>query len=62
VLVYAFSTVQVSASTALLLAFLVDVQVLLFGLVGGCIYLSMGTKLNKNQYEVQDEQQYKSSK
>lgn len=56
VLVYAFSTVQVSASTALLLAFLVDVQVLFFGLVGGCIYLSMGTKLNKNQYEVQDEQ------
>lgn len=56
VLVFAFSTVHVSASTALLLAFLVDVQVLLFGLVGGCIYLSMGTKLTKNQCEVQDEQ------
>jgi glycosyltransferase 2 family protein len=56
VLVYAFSTVHVSASTALLVAFLIDIQVLLFGLIGGCIYLSMGTKLNKNQFEVQDEQ------
>jgi uncharacterized protein (TIRG00374 family) len=56
VLVFAFSTVHVSASTALLLAFLVDVQVLLFGLVGGCIYLSMGAKSTKKHYEVQDEQ------
>jgi uncharacterized protein (TIRG00374 family) len=48
VLVYAFSTVHVSASTSLLLAFLVDIQVLLFGLIGGCIYLSMGTKLSKH--------------
>ncbi len=41
-LVYVFSTMHVSANTSLLLAFLVDMQVLLFGLVGGCIYLTMG--------------------
>ncbi len=55
ILVYAFSTVQVSPSMSLLLAFLMDIQVLFFGLIGGCIYLAMGTKSNKNIYEVQDE-------
>lgn len=47
VLVYAFSTVHVAPSTSLLLAFLMDIQVLLFGLIGGCIYLAMGTKQHK---------------
>ena len=43
-LVYVFSTMHVPASTSLLLAFLVDMQVLFFGLIGGCIYLTMGNE------------------
>jgi glycosyltransferase 2 family protein len=43
-LVYVFSTMHVPASTSLLLAFLVDMQVLLFGLIGGSIYLTMGNE------------------
>ena len=41
-LVYIFSTIHVSSSSSLLLAFLMDTQVLLFGIIGGCIYLTMG--------------------
>jgi uncharacterized protein (TIRG00374 family) len=39
--VYIFSTVHVPAATSLLLALLMDVQVLLCGLIGGAIYLLM---------------------
>jgi glycosyltransferase 2 family protein len=42
VFVYIFSTIQVPISTSLLLVFLMDVQVLIFGAIGGCIYLAMG--------------------
>jgi uncharacterized membrane protein YbhN (UPF0104 family) len=44
--VYLFSTMHVSSATALLLALLQDAQTLLFGIIGGCIYLrlSMHTK------------------
>jgi len=42
--VYALSTVHVPAATALLLAFLLDMQALCFGLLGGCIYITMGRK------------------
>ncbi len=41
-LVYVFSTLHISSSISLLLAFLMDTQVLLFGAIGGCIYLTMG--------------------
>jgi len=41
--VYVFSTIHVAVTTSLLLAFLVDVQVLFFGAIGGCIYLTMGS-------------------
>lgn len=40
--VYMFSTVHVAPTTALLLAFMVDIQTLFFGVIGGCIYLLMG--------------------
>ena len=43
-LVYAFSIAHVPAATSLLLAFLADAQVLLFGVIGGCIYLAMDSK------------------
>lgn len=42
--VYIFSTIHIPATTSLLLALLVDAQVLFFGLIGGCIYFSMGWK------------------
>ena len=42
--VYAFSTIGVSASHALLLALLLDAQGILFGLCGGCVYLALGHK------------------
>jgi uncharacterized membrane protein YbhN (UPF0104 family) len=42
--VYALSTVHVPAATALLLAFLLDMQMLCFGLLGGWIYVTMGHK------------------
>jgi hypothetical protein len=44
-LVYAFSTAHVPAATSLLLAFLADAQVLLFGVIGGCIYLALDSKV-----------------
>ncbi len=44
-LVYVFSTIHVPSSTSLLLAFLMDTQVLLFGVIGGCIYLTMGNHI-----------------
>lgn len=39
--VYVFSTAHVSTATALLLALLMDMQVLFFGIIGGCLYLTM---------------------
>jgi len=42
--VYVFSTIHVAVTTSLLLAFLVDVQVLIFAAIGGCIYLTMGSQ------------------
>lgn len=50
-LVYVFSTMHVPASTSLLLAFLMDVQVLFFGIIGGCIYLTMGVGQSQNGKE-----------
>jgi len=43
--VYVFSTIHVAVTTSLLLAFLVDVQVLIFAAIGGCIYLTMGSRV-----------------
>ncbi|MBA2285003.1 MAG: flippase-like domain-containing protein [Ktedonobacteraceae bacterium] len=43
-LVYVLATVHVPSTTALLLGLLVDVQALLFGLIGGCIYLTISGK------------------
>ena len=42
--VFIFSTMHVSSTSALLLALLMDAQVLFFGIVGGCLYLKMGKK------------------
>jgi len=42
--VYIFSTIHIPTTTSLLIALLVDAQVLFFGLIGGCIYFSMGWK------------------
>jgi glycosyltransferase 2 family protein len=39
--VYIFATVRVPAATSLLLALLMDVQVLFFGAIGGFLYLTM---------------------
>jgi uncharacterized protein (TIRG00374 family) len=42
--VYIFSTVQVPLATSLLLAFVMDAQILLFGAIGGYMYLMMSSK------------------
>jgi uncharacterized protein (TIRG00374 family) len=42
--VYLFSTIHVPSSESLLLALLMDTQVLLFGLIGGYLYLAMSNK------------------
>lgn len=48
-----FSTVHVPSTHALLLALLMDAQVLCFGVAGGCIYVRMGgQKRNKKGIEV----------
>ena len=44
VFVYAFSIIHIPTATSLLLAFLVDLQTLLFGIIGGGIYLAMGSR------------------
>jgi len=41
-MVFVFSTVHVPAATSLLLAFVLDLEVLFFGLIGICIYFIMG--------------------
>ncbi|MDQ2713769.1 MAG: flippase-like domain-containing protein [Chloroflexota bacterium] len=43
-LVYVLATAHVPSTTALLLGLLVDVQALIFGLIGGCIYLTISGK------------------
>ncbi len=48
-LVFVFSTVHVPGSTALALALLADVQTLLFGVLGGCIYLMMGVRNKRSE-------------
>ena len=51
--VYIFATVHTPSATALLLALLMDAQVLFFGVVGGCLYFSIsGQKKNKKVIEV----------
>jgi hypothetical protein len=42
--VYIFSTVQVPLATSLLLAFVMDAQILLFGAIGAYMYLTMSSK------------------
>ena len=42
--VYLFTTIHVPPTTSLSLALLMDAQVLLFGLIGGCIYLTMSSE------------------
>jgi glycosyltransferase 2 family protein len=42
--VYIFASVHVPTATSLLLALLMDVQVLLFGMIGGCLYLTMSSE------------------
>jgi glycosyltransferase 2 family protein len=44
--VYVFSTVHVPAASSLLLVFLMDLQVLLSGVIGGCLYLTLSSKAN----------------
>lgn len=44
--VYVFSTVHVPAASSLLLVFLMDLQVLLSGVIGGCLYLTFSSKAN----------------
>jgi glycosyltransferase 2 family protein len=44
VFVYTFSIIHILPATSLLLAFLVDLQTLLFGIIGGGIYLAMGSR------------------
>jgi glycosyltransferase 2 family protein len=50
--VYLFTTIHVPASSSLLIAFLVDAQVLLFGIIGGCIYLTMSNKTSIAQFDI----------
>jgi uncharacterized membrane protein YbhN (UPF0104 family) len=45
--VYILSFVHVPSSAALLLVFVLDLQMLFFALVGGCIYLTLGDQKSK---------------
>lgn len=47
--VYIFATMHVSSASALLLALVMDVQVIFFGVIGGCIYVMMGGKTKKSK-------------
>jgi uncharacterized membrane protein YbhN (UPF0104 family) len=51
---YIFTTIHVLPTTSFLLAILMDLQTLLFGVIGGCIYLQMGMKKGKSRYGVQE--------
>jgi uncharacterized protein (TIRG00374 family) len=48
-LVAIFATLHTSASTTLAVALLVDIQILLFGVLGSVIYILMGQRLLKTQ-------------
>lgn len=52
--VFIFSTIHVAVTTSLLLAFLVDIQTLLFGAIGGCIYLLMDRRKVVTETTIQD--------
>ena len=47
---YIFTTIHILPTTSFLLAVLMDLQTLLFGVIGGCIYLCMGMKKGKSSY------------
>ena len=47
--VYIFATVHITTSVSLLLALLMDTQVLFFGVLGGLIYLTMNRKKSVEQ-------------
>lgn len=47
---YILTTIHVLPATSFLLAILMDLQTLLFGVIGGCIYLCMGMKKGKISY------------
>jgi glycosyltransferase 2 family protein len=49
-----FSTVHVPIPSAMLLVLLMDVQVLLFGLLGGCIYLLPGTRKDRRMASIHE--------
>lgn len=51
--VFIFSTAYVAPTSSLLLALFMDAQALLFGLVGICIYLKMGSKSNAKKTALQ---------
>lgn len=51
--VFIFSTVHVPVATALLLALLVDIQGLFFGLIGGCIYFTQGERSTQARRNMQ---------
>jgi len=42
--VYLFSTMHVAAASSLLIALLMDAQVIFFGVMGGCIYFMLNRK------------------
>ncbi len=48
-LIFIFGTIHVLAPTALTLAFMVDIQTLFFGVVGGCMYLFMSSLLGSQK-------------
>lgn len=54
--VYIFASVHVPTATSLLLALFMDVQVLLFGIIGGCLYLTMNSqeRIIKQQRKTED--------
>lgn len=49
--VYILSTIHVPAAASLLLALLMDAQTLLFGILGGCVYLMMSSKKTTNEVQ-----------
>jgi uncharacterized protein (TIRG00374 family) len=49
--VYILSSIHVPATMSLLLVLLVDTQVILFGLIGGCIYFTMSSKKATNEVQ-----------
>jgi hypothetical protein len=48
--IYIFTTMHIPPTMSFLLAILMDLQTLLFGVIGGLIYLYMGIKKGENRY------------